>query len=162
MEEILQSIKRIMDDNTGTEPPAQTDDVFDLTNVVKENESMKEAPAAAPPPENPVKDSAPAPEIPAAPAKKPLETLEEGLMSEDTVSAAATAFRKIANNAVKDYSLPNLPSAEFRNGNTVEALVLEALRPMLKEWLDRNLPLIVQKIVEKEVKRIVTLYSDLT
>ena len=38
--------------------------------------------------------------------------------------------------------------------------MLEALKPMLKAWLDENLPLIVHKIVEKEVKRIVKFNQD--
>ena len=42
----------------------------------------------------------------------------------------------------------------FVSGNTVEAMVAEMLRPMLKDWLDANLPGIVQAAVQKEVERI--------
>jgi cell pole-organizing protein PopZ len=42
----------------------------------------------------------------------------------------------------------------FVSGNTVEAMVAEMLRPLLKDWLDNNLPGIVQAAVQKEVERI--------
>jgi uncharacterized protein len=37
---------------------------------------------------------------------------------------------------------------------TLEALVSELLRPMLKQWLDSNLPTMVESIVAKEIARI--------
>jgi len=43
---------------------------------------------------------------------------------------------------------------ETGGGNTIEGMVREMLRPMLKEWLDDNLPAIVEKSVEAEVQRI--------
>lgn len=39
-------------------------------------------------------------------------------------------------------------------GRTMEDFVLEALRPMLKEWLDTNLPALVEAMVAKEISRI--------
>jgi cell pole-organizing protein PopZ len=39
-------------------------------------------------------------------------------------------------------------------GLTIEAMVREMLRPMLKEWLDDNLPAVVERMVEKEIGRI--------
>ena len=36
----------------------------------------------------------------------------------------------------------------------LEAVVREMLRPMLKEWLDQNLPEIVQALVTREIARI--------
>jgi len=38
---------------------------------------------------------------------------------------------------------------------TLEQLTKEMLRPMLKEWLDANLPKTVENIVREEIKRIV-------
>jgi uncharacterized protein len=37
---------------------------------------------------------------------------------------------------------------------TLEGLMREMLRPMLKEWLDENLPAVVERMVEKEIARI--------
>jgi uncharacterized protein len=39
-------------------------------------------------------------------------------------------------------------------GQTVEGVVRELLKPMLKEWLDRNLAAIVEARVEAELERI--------
>ncbi|MEI7669396.1 MAG: DUF2497 domain-containing protein [Pseudomonadota bacterium] len=149
MEEILQSIKRIMD-NDETEEPKKTDntDVFELTEIVKEDGTIaKDTKMTSPKRESP-------PELIRAAES------EEGLMSDEASNAAANSLRKIAESSPRDYSIPRIPSPEFRSGNNVEDLVLEALRPMLKDWLDENLPIIVQKIVEKEVKRIVDMYRD--
>tara|TARA_R110000782_G_scaffold117364_2_gene207529 strand:- start:1953 stop:2519 length:567 start_codon:yes stop_codon:yes gene_type:complete len=38
--------------------------------------------------------------------------------------------------------------------NTLEGLVREMLRPMMKEWLDANLPTLVEGMVAKEIARI--------
>ena len=40
------------------------------------------------------------------------------------------------------------------NGTTVEGIMREMLRPLLKEWLDENLPSVVERMVEKEIARI--------
>ena len=45
------------------------------------------------------------------------------------------------------------PQAEGDN-NTLEGLVREMLRPMLKQWLDANLPELVEGMVAKEIARI--------
>lgn len=170
MEEILQSIKRIMDDNTEAEPKpaaetatAPAEDVFELTEPVKEEKSAELTPIPSAPAPVAANTEATIKSVEAvfsaAEPKSPAVDMDT-LMSEQSVSAAASSFRKISDATRKDYSIPSIPSPQLRNGNTVEDLVLEALRPMLKDWLDKNLPVIVQKIVEKEIKRIVTMHID--
>jgi len=39
--------------------------------------------------------------------------------------------------------------------NTMDGLVRELLKPMLKEWLDANLPDLVERVVAREVARII-------
>ena len=46
------------------------------------------------------------------------------------------------------------PTAQPRRGRTVEELVSELMRPMLKTWLDENLPAIVERLVRSEIERI--------
>lgn len=41
-----------------------------------------------------------------------------------------------------------------QGGNTLEALVRELLRPMLKDWLDAHLPDLVEQLVSREIARI--------
>lgn len=163
MEEILQSIKRIMDDNTDAEQkPAAAEDVFELTNPVKEDKSVeKELPVAPAPVVNTEATIKSVESVFSAVSEPKAAAVDvERLMSEQSANAAANSFKKISEATQKDYSIPSIPSPQMRNGNTVEDLVLEALRPMLKDWLDKNLPGIVQKIVEKEIKRIVSMHTD--
>jgi cell pole-organizing protein PopZ len=199
MEDILQSIKRIIEDDTGAKPEqAAAPDILDLTQVIKEDGSvaplgpLPKAVSAAPAPvtedvvqsidamfATPAPTSAPIapvaaaqlppeppPVAPAAPPAAPVTIIakpikmEDGLVSDEAAQAAAAALKPILDSAHKDYTIPHIPSSSLRNGNTVEELILEALRPMLKAWLDEHLPTIVQKIVEKEVKRIVTFHQD--
>lgn len=177
MEDILQSIKRIIEDDTGAEKKETAGEVLDLTQAIGEDGAVAMLPPAPPPATEPKPSSLPGvtpePELPpvvepeftvplptpAMPVLKPV-IMEDGLVSDQTAEAAAAALKTISDSAQKDYSIPRIPSPVLRGGNTVEDLLLEALRPMLKTWLDENLPLIVHKIVEKEVKRIVAFHKD--
>ncbi len=71
----------------------------------------------------------------------------DAILDEVTESAAAGAFAQL-NNVVEDKAIFN------ERGPRIGDLVQEALRPMLKEWLDANLKGIVERAVAKEVKRI--------
>ncbi len=41
-----------------------------------------------------------------------------------------------------------------QNARTLEDLVREMLRPMLKSWLDDNLPGMVERLVRAEIERV--------
>lgn len=57
--------------------------------------------------------------------------------------------------ALTAISEPGARPQIVRSGETsLEALVREMLRPMLKDWLDRNLPALVEQSVAREIKRI--------
>ncbi|WP_371395807.1 DUF2497 domain-containing protein [Fretibacter rubidus] len=72
---------------------------------------------------------------------------KDTILDEVTETATAGAFAQL-NNAVEE-------KAVFEErGDRIGDLVQEALRPMLKEWLDANLKGIVERAVTKEVKRI--------
>jgi uncharacterized protein len=52
-------------------------------------------------------------------------------------------------------SEPGAPPQIVRSGETsLEGLVREMLKPMLKDWLDTNLPPIVEAMVDREITRI--------
>lgn len=52
-------------------------------------------------------------------------------------------------------SEPSAPPQFVRSGETsMEGLVSDMLRPMMKEWLDQNLPTLVESMVEREIQRI--------
>ncbi len=71
------------------------------------------------------------------------ETIIEGATETATADAFASLNRVVEEKAVK-----------AERGDRIGDLVMEALQPMLKEWLDANLKGIVERAVTKEVKRI--------
>ena len=98
--------------------------------------------------------------VPAAEAYQPEPAPEpapayDTLVGDSAAASAASAFAGLAASFKKPEPAPaasgDLP---FVSGNTVEAMVAEMLRPLLKDWLDNNLPGIVQAAVQKEVERI--------
>ena len=76
-----------------------------------------------------------------------------GLVGSNVVGVANSAFARL-NQAVQESvpppSAPESGPAVDGNGKTIEDLVKEMLRPMLKDWLDRNLP----PMVEREISRL--------
>jgi uncharacterized protein len=64
------------------------------------------------------------------------------ILSRSTVSAVESAFNSLANTVLSN------------NARTLEDLVKEMLRPMLKSWLDDNLPGLVERIVKIEIERV--------
>jgi uncharacterized protein len=76
----------------------------------------------------------------------PSYTPNEGLVSDPIADVTSSVFAQLSPSKV----FPEV----FASGNSVEALVVAMLRPMLKEWLDANLPRIVEDKVETEVARI--------
>jgi len=69
---------------------------------------------------------------------------EEPIIDEDTANSATAAFA----------SLTRSVRVADDEGQTLEAIVTEMLRPMIKEWLDTNLSRIVEEKVEYEVQRL--------
>ena len=72
----------------------------------------------------------------------PLESTPAPMLSQSTVSAVESAFNSLANTVLSN------------NARTLEDLVKEMLRPMLKSWLDDNLPGLVERIVKAEIERV--------
>jgi cell pole-organizing protein PopZ len=134
--------------------PAPIDDVFELTEQM----------AVPPPqpsfrtidPQNDIEFSEPppAPEPVRPPARAFEERVREQvieeveapaarpLMSHSTFAAVDSAFNSLAQTVLSN------------NARTLEDLVKEMLRPMLKTWLDDNLPNMVEKIVRAEIERV--------
>jgi cell pole-organizing protein PopZ len=66
------------------------------------------------------------------------------LISDRVAQASRMSLESLTSLIVKPEGAPN----------TLEGLVREMLRPMLKEWLDANLPELVERMVSKEIRRI--------
>lgn len=67
---------------------------------------------------------------------------QQAILSQSTVSAVESAFNTLAHTVLSN------------NARTLEDLVKEMLRPMLKAWLDDNLPGLVERIVKAEIERV--------
>ena len=157
MEEILASSRRIISEDdapaeaapapepepVAEEPPAE-DDVLELTDPIEPPtpvESMGDIDVYSPEPE-----PEPAPPPPPEPVSTPSFSRDEqveNLVGDHAANLAATAFGSLSNALL-------MP----KDGRTLEDVVRELLRPLLKEWLDQNLPRIVEAKVEEEVHRI--------
>jgi hypothetical protein len=74
-----------------------------------------------------------------APARQPIESQ---LISHATSAAVDSAFNSLAQTIL------------VQNARTLEDLVREMLRPMLKTWLDDNLPGLVERLVRSEIERV--------
>lgn len=184
MEEILSSIKRIIaeEDRTAPTPRAPRkaaapraaepaapsdadadDQILELTEIVPADaqpeapapkpEAVREAPKAkAPEPRPEVRMEAKAPKSEAKPARAAAPAATPAATAQ-----AAAVLSDLSAKAARD-SLDNLSRLLVRNddgqSNTLEGLVREMLRPMLKDWLDANLPPIVETMVKREIDRI--------
>ncbi|MEE3108395.1 MAG: DUF2497 domain-containing protein [Pseudomonadota bacterium] len=98
-------------------------------------------PAPAPPPPAP-------PQPPAPPAPPPPD---EGLVSPERAAETSAAFSMLNRKLNEDYE--ELPMGE--GAVTLERLTRELMRPMLREWLDQHLPMLVERLVREEIERLV-------
>jgi cell pole-organizing protein PopZ len=167
MEDILASIRRILsEDEAGPASPAPGEDA----------ESAKEArPAAAMPAAEPLEltddmlVSAPEPATPPAAAAQPdpasppapetapdpapdmaLES-DRSLLAPAAAAAAAASVGTLLRAVAADRASP-----VTRGGPSIEDVVREELRPLLKEWLDQHLPPLVERLVRAEIERVVS------
>ncbi len=134
------------------EEPAAEDDVLELTD-------RYEAPAAetigdldvlnAEPEPFPTSFAEPEPEPSAAP-ERAAEPVYDSLVGDSAAASAASAFAGLA----ASFRQPEAMESSGGTGLTIEDLARALLRPMLKDWLDANLPGIVEAAVSKEVARI--------
>jgi cell pole-organizing protein PopZ len=128
-------------------PPAFRTITSDPDVVFSEPE---EPPPSAPRPYAPEPPRSYAPEPPrqaepphySEPARNPVQTTEAPLMGSDTRAAVDAAFNSLAHTVL------------VQNARTLEDLVKEMLRPMLKAWLDDNLPSLVERLVRAEIERV--------
>ena len=104
-----------------------------------------EPPQPQPQPRRFEPEPAPAPRprlVEAPPSARSVEEPQERLLSPAADAAATAAFSSLTNLILE------------RDSRTLEDLVTEMLRPMLKAWLDDNLPKIVERLVREEIERV--------
>ena len=135
----------------------QASDILDLTEQMAAP-MPQPAPAPKPAPQFRTIDGSfdvsyeeekPAPQMPEAHAPLPSkdnqyrsEARSNQLLSSVTSAAVDSAFNTLAQTVL------------VQNARTLEDLVREMLRPMLKAWLDDNLPGMVERLVRAEIERV--------
>ncbi|TPG55306.1 DUF2497 domain-containing protein [Sphingomonas glacialis] len=160
MEDILSSIKRIIaEENDATPgrskrpprqlPPRSDSEPFDH-DILELSEPVHEPEYAREPAPRPAAAAAPAAEpvaVAAKPAPAPVapEPTPESLLSARTAEASRSPLDALSRLVVKP---------EVTGSDTLEGVVREMLRPMLRDWLDANLPTMVEAMVAREIDRI--------
>ncbi|MDI1364023.1 MAG: PopZ family protein [bacterium] len=164
MEEILASIRRIIsEDDAPAEPEAAAappepepepepayeapveDDVLDLTDPIAPEPEPAQEPFESVGDIDVYSPSTPEPEPSYTPPPSAFnrDDVAENLVGDHAAGLAASAFGSLSAAVL-------MP----RDGRTLEDVVRELLKPLLKSWLDENLPRIVEAKVEEEVHRI--------
>lgn len=110
---------------------------------------------------SPLAEDEPVPETPSMiaaissqedePAVSTKKAESETLLSTGTASTTTGAFAKLSK-AFRP--TPVEESVADGAGRTVEQFIEDMARPMLKEWLDENMPAIVERLVQKEIQKI--------
>lgn len=109
-------------------PPHAPEPAPNFQQVPASDVVFREAPPREPSPQ-PMAYAQPAPPM-------------ERLLSAETNAAVSAAFGSLATTILSE------------NSRTIEDLVREMLRPMLKAWLDDNLPGLVERMVRAEIERV--------
>lgn len=128
--------------------PVQAEEVFELTDeMAVPNATQAAFQKIEPQDDLEFAETAQVPAIPPDPATvarpSSLNAASAAeILSHSTVSAVETAFSSLASTVLSN------------NARTLEDLVKEMLRPMLKSWLDDNLPGLVERIVKAEIERV--------
>ena len=178
MEEILSSIRRIISDDETTddtdmaaaiaaeaeieEPEMDMaaameaeDEILELTDILAEEDGFDEdvellspddvddLEFSEPIAEEPVLDPEPVAPV-VAETITPEVSVSESLISNKVGEAVNQNFNLLANTML----------AQNGAGQTVESMVMALMRPMLKGWLDENLPVMVEKIIREEIERV--------
>jgi cell pole-organizing protein PopZ len=142
MEDILASIRRILSEDetapAAASPPPEAkpegEDVLVLDPAMMVTDPAHEAdPVVAAPPPPPPPVSAPSPQ----------------LVAPETAAAAISSVEGLVR------TLSERTARVSSNGPTIEDIVREELRPLLKSWLDINLPPLVERLVRAEIERVV-------
>ncbi|HQT85481.1 MULTISPECIES: DUF2497 domain-containing protein [Acidiphilium] len=180
MDEILSSIRRVLKDaETVTVPPepqggavpADADSVMvlDSSMMVSEpaNGAARAARSGAPvheaialsptlssatPPDTASTDLPYEPQRAHAPEATTAGSVEgpQPILGAQAAEAAASHFSALMRSVSADRGL-----AVSRGGISIEDIVREEMRPMLKSWLDAHLPNLVERVVRAEIERLV-------
>jgi cell pole-organizing protein PopZ len=147
MEEILASIRRIISEDEEDAGPAKPAETAKPQGLKKPDPAPAASPFARKRDEDAAKPHLETEDLEMLKknvAEATAESVEESILDQPAAAAASEAFR----------SLSQTVRVNDGDGKTLEDIVVAMLNPMIKEWLNANLPAIVEEKVEEEVQRV--------
>jgi cell pole-organizing protein PopZ len=78
------------------------------------------------------------------------EEIEESILAPPVQQASTSALAELAFAVARERGV-----GLGRGGVTLEEIVREILRALIKDWLDQNLPYMIERIVKKEIEKMV-------
>ncbi len=132
--------------------PKEEEEVIELTekldadvDLVEPDPQPEEDPVSEPEPEPvlPELDPEPEPIIDATLETPPEANTDDGLLTKNAEDAAFAAISELARKTAVEH-----------NGITLEDIVRSEIKPMLSAWLDKNLPIIIERLVQEELERV--------
>lgn len=132
-EDVLELTEKVSEPDPEPEPEIEDDIEVDLSEQEEVEEVHVEEPV--PEPEPPKKEV----------IKEATDKVESGILGEAATTAALQGFTKLA----RDIQI----TRNF-DGITLEDVVRAQLEPLLREWLDKNLPPMIEVLVEKELEKL--------
>ena len=143
MDEILASIRQIIETDLPEIRNEDDNSILDLTCLLPdENQYAK-------PLESHYKSLSEKEEV--LTLKNPLN---DSFISPKTINETVEVLDSLRKLAQENPPMPKKRVPEEVGGQTIENLTKEILKPLLKEWLDVNLPKIVRSIVSEQVEKI--------
>lgn len=151
MEDILASIRRILNEEDAPAEDgasAAEDDVLILDRSMliasTEPQAADQAPDGHPDLPEQAMEASTSPDPIAPPAPTP------ELVAPEAAAAAASSVGSLVRTLAAERA-----TQVYSGGPTLEDMVRAELRPLLKEWLDSNLPPVVERLVRAEIERVV-------
>jgi cell pole-organizing protein PopZ len=152
MEDILASIRRILSEDETV--AADTSPPTDPSPQADRQPAAKTAPVSEPDDDVLVLDASmmvapPPPPVQIVESPLPAPVSSSSLLDSDTELAAAASVSQLMRSLNTERHM-----SVYRGGPTLEDMALDAMRPMLKAWLDQNLPPMVERLVRLEIERV--------
>jgi cell pole-organizing protein PopZ len=175
IEEILDSIRQIISDDDDSEDaapepvqeaappppkPAPKEDVIELTEKIEDEPEPVRQPIQVDMKDRDMAETAPYSEPEPEPEPEPDVFSEAQAEPEMQNSDDDNDFDKLLTDSAENAALSAFSSltrktaVETHPGITIEDIVRQEMRPLLRKWLDRHLPDLVEKLVQKELERV--------
>ena len=139
------------------EPDPEPEPELEPEPIPEPEPEMLSMPEPEPEPaREPIPDPEPEPVMQNLAPSPPADTGDR-LVSNDSEHEARDAFAELAQAVEREEPKPapvSDPMPLGHSARTLEEMVLESLRPMLKGWLDQNLPDMVERLVKEEIQRL--------